>query len=244
MARDKSSLATYFKNFEYIGNRNFQGKQHFGERLSLFIFPYLSLFSQLVVVGSSAYAVRNLTRETRVLAIYFAVSFVLTVIQLLLALNGINNLWIYQFFCPVQFVLLAFVFFRWNENSFVGIFIRYSVPTFVLAWCVSAFLVANPAATLTYADPISAVVLILVSSYTLVRLDRLEGSSVLDVPAFWISAATIAYFGGTLVFSALSISLLRASIQTMQIAWSTQSVVSILANLVYAGGFLCLRRKT
>jgi len=212
--------------------------------LSLIIFPYLSLFSQLVVVAAAGYARKKLTHETTILAAYFAFGFFLGVIQLSLALNGINNRWIDQFFSPIQFTLLALAFLGWNNHAFVGTLLRYLIPTYIAAWCLSAFWIANSAGTATYADPISAVILIFVSSYTLLRLDRLEGSSVLDMPAFWISAATITYFGGTLVFSALSISLLRASIQTMQIAWSTQAAVSILANLVYAGGFLCLRRKT
>jgi hypothetical protein len=78
----------------------------------------------------------------------------------------------------------------------------------------------------------------------LLTIDRLEGTSVLDLPAFWVSAAAIIYFGGTIVFSSLSAPLLKVSLETMRLAWSTQSIANILANLLYAGGFLCLRRKT
>jgi hypothetical protein len=38
--------------------------------------------------------------------------------------------------------------------------------------------------------------------------------------------------------------LMKSSVETMRLAWSTQSVANILANILYAGGFLCLRRKT
>jgi hypothetical protein len=175
---------------------------------------------------------------------YFAISFVLGVIQLFLALNGMNNLWTAQFFCPIQFALLMYVFYAWNRLSTVGKLFLYAIPVFVVGWCLSAFWISNPAGTLTYADPVSAVALILVASYTILSIDREESPSVTDLPQFWVSAATIIFFGGTLIFSSLQVSLLRASILTMQLAWATQAVVNVLANLIYAGGFLCLRRKT
>jgi hypothetical protein len=175
---------------------------------------------------------------------YFAISFVLGVIQLFLALNGMNNLWTAQFFCPIQFALLMYVFYAWNRQSTVGKLFLYAIPVFVVGWCLSAFWISSPADTLTYADPVSAVALILVASYTILTIDREESSSVTDLPQFWVSAATMVFFGGTLVFSSLQVSILRASILTMQLAWATQAVVNVLANLIYAGGFLCLRRKT
>ncbi|HEY6951930.1 MAG TPA: hypothetical protein VI758_05955, partial [Bacteroidota bacterium] len=74
--------------------------------------------------------------------------------------------------------------------------------------------------------------------------DRSEVESALSMPAFWASSGIIIYFGGTVVLSTLHTSLLKASIDTMRLAWSTQAVLNILANLLYAGAFLCLRRKT
>ena len=118
------------------------------------------------------------------------------------------------------------------------------IPVFILVWTLGCVLFSNLANTQSYMDPISGLILILVSSYTLLRIERLEGGSVLDVPAFWVSSATIIYFGGTIVLSSLSTALLRTSLETMRLAWSMQSVATIIANVMYSGGFLCLRPKT
>jgi hypothetical protein len=199
--------------------------------------------SQLFVVAVVIYSRKRLSRDMLVLGGYFLVSLIISGIQVALAYKSVNNLWTAQFFCPIQFALLMYVFYAWNRQSGAGKIILYSIPVFVVGWCLSAFWISNPADTLTYADPISAVAFILIASYTVLTIDREESPSVTDLPEFWVSAATIIFFGGTLVFSSLQASLLRASILTMQLAWATQAVVNVLANLIYAGGFLCLRRK-
>jgi hypothetical protein len=202
------------------------------------------MLSQLVVVGAIVYTRGRLTIETKALAVYFMVSFVLTMIQLFLALNGINNLWTGQIFIPIQFTLIMYVFYAWNRRSYAGMIMSYSILAFDAAWLLSVLWSRNLADVYTYADPISAAIFILTSSYTLLRIDRIEGTPLLSMPAFWVSSATIIYFGSTIVLSSLSAALWRAPISTMQLAWSIQAVMNILANLLYAGGFLCLRQKT
>lgn len=212
--------------------------------MSLFILPSLSFVSELVVVFALIYARKKLRPEMRILGIYFLLCLMAGLLEILLASKGINNLWIFHYFTPVQYALLTFVFYFWNQKSTLEKLIFYSIPVFVASWLLGSFWLANPADTFSYAYPISAALLVLVSSYTLLRIERLEKSSVLDIPEFWVSSGTLIYFGGTIVFSSLSVPLLHTSMETMRLAWSTQAVANIMANLLYAGGFLCLLRKT
>jgi hypothetical protein len=212
--------------------------------MSLFVLPYLSVFSEIVVVASVLFVRKKLTLEMKILGVYFLLSVMLAVIQLMLAFKGMNNVWTFQYFSPIQYSLLMFAFYHWNRETRIGKVILYSIPIFVIVWILGSFWLPNVSDTLNYADPVSAVMLVFASSYTLLTIDRQEGTSVLDLPAFWVSAAAIIYFGGTIVFSSLSVPLLKVSLETMRLAWSTQSIANILANLLYAGGFLCLRRKT
>ncbi len=202
------------------------------------------MLSQVVVLFVVIYVRKRLEAEMKILALYSVLSSIIAAVQFVLALNAINNLWTVQFFCPIQYSLLVLVFRSWNRQPFVGRVMLYSIPVFIAGWALSSFMFGNLTATLAYADPASAVILTLVSSYTLVRIDRMEGVSVLEMPAFWVSSAVIIYFGGTVVLSTLHTSLLKASVETMRLAWSTQAILNILANLLYSGGFLCLRRKT
>lgn len=244
MARGNPPLAAFFQIFEYIVLRSPYKEQQHGTTLNLFIFPYLSVLSQVAVVLVVLYVRRNLVSEMKILAMYFVLSSLLAIVQLYLAEHSINNLWTVEFFCPIQFAFLILVFRAWNKQPFAVKLFSYSIPAFVIGWGLSSLWFGGLIATLAYADPISAVILVLVSSYTMLRIDRLEGSSVLDVPAFWVSSATLVYFGGTVVLSTLHTALLKASIETMRLAWSSQAILNVLANVLYAGGFLCLRRKT
>jgi len=212
--------------------------------LNLFIFPWLSALSQVFLVGIVVYFRKRLTHELRVLAVYLILSLLSLTGQIYLALNHINNYWLLYLFSPIEFGLLMYVFYLWNRNSFVGKMMLYSIPLYIGGWGLGILLSGSASNTFTYMSPISAAGLVLVSSYTLLSIERAEGSPVLGNPSFWISSATLIYFGSTIVFSSLNTSIQKASIGTMQIAFSVQAVINILANLVYAGGFLCLRRKT
>lgn len=210
----------------------------------LYTFLFLSVLSQFFVVAVVIYCRKILGRDMFVLGVYFLISLIITGIQVALAFNRVNNLWTGQIFIPVQFTLIMYVFYAWNRHSYAGTIILYSILAFDTAWILSLLWFGSLAAVYTYADPISAAFFILTSSYTLLRIDRIEGTPLLSMPAFWVSSATIIYFGSTIVLSSLSSALWRAPIPTMQLAWSLQAVMNVIANFLYAGGFLCLRRKT
>lgn len=212
--------------------------------MSLFILPYLSLLSEIVVVFALVYTRDKLRPGMNILGTYFVLCLIAGLLEVFLASKRINNLWIFHYFTPVEYTLLMSVFYSWNQRSPVRKLILYSIPIFIVSWFIGSFWLSNPTDTFSYAYPFSAVLLVLVSSYTLLRIERLERSSVLDMPEFWASSGTLIYFGGTIVWSSLNVPLLHTSLEIMRLAWSTQSVANILANSLYAGAFLCLLRKT
>ncbi len=212
--------------------------------MNLVIFPQLSALSQVMLVGVVYYSRKRLTPELKVLSFYFILSVVYVAAQMYFAFKGINNQWLQSLFTPIELGMLMYIFYSWNHNSLVGKAMFFSIPIYIFAWVAGILWFGGVAETFTYMAPISAAMLVLASSYTLLRIDRSEGSPVLSIPSFWISSATVIYFGSTFVFTSLIGSLSKASVPTMQLAYSVQSVVNILANFVYAGGLLCLRQKT
>ncbi len=212
--------------------------------MNLVIFPLLSSVSQLLLVAMVVYSRKRLTAEMKILSLYFILSVVYLLSQMYLAFNHINNLWMRPVFSPIEFGLLMYIFSLWNRNSPFRKTMIYSIPTFIATWGVGLLWIGSASEIFSYMGPLSAAALVLASSYTLFRIDRSEGLPVLNMPSFWISSATVIYFGSTFVFYSLDASLHKASVPTMQLAYSVQSVLNILANLVYAGGFLCLRQKT
>ncbi|HEY6952497.1 MAG TPA: hypothetical protein VI758_08815, partial [Bacteroidota bacterium] len=124
----------------------------------------------------------------RIFALYCVLASILAVVQLVFAMKGINNLWTVQFFCPIQFSLLMLLYHSWIKQPVIRTMALYSIPVFIAAWALSSFWFGNLNVTLAYADPTTAVILVLVSSYVLLRIDRSEGESALSMPAFWASS--------------------------------------------------------
>lgn len=195
-----------------------------------------------MVVMAALFVRRRLKAEMKMLAAYFVIALIITAIQYVLALKGINNLWTNTVFSPIEFITLMYVFHRWNRNSIAGRIMLYSIPVYVGVLVIGLLSLGRE--IFSYLDPIAYATFVLASSYTLLTLDRDEVSPVLSLPAFWISSAAAIYFGSTIVLLSLDTALYRAPRDTWFLAWSVQAVMNTLANLVYAGGFLCLRRRT
>ncbi len=185
---------------------------------------------------------RRLGREMKMLAAYFFVALIISAIQYVLAARHMNNLWTIRVFSPIEFVVLMYVFSRWNVRSLAGKIMLYSIPIYLGAMVTGFFFIGS--GIFSYLDPIAYIGFILSSSYTLLAVGGGEAQSVLKLPSFWICSAATIYFGSTIVLLSLNSALLNTSRSVWFIAWSVQAVMNTLANLIYAWGFLCLLRKT
>ncbi len=195
-----------------------------------------------MVVVAAVDVRRRLMPELKLLALYFVIALIITAIQVVLAFQTINNRWTGQVFTPIEFVMLMYVFQTWHRRSTAGKIMLYSIAAYVGFWGLGMLSLGSE--TYTYLDPLGSASLVLAASYTLFTLDRGEVSPVMSMPSFWVSSAALIYFGSTIVLLSLNTALLQASRTTLRLAWSVQAVVNIVANLAYAWGFLCLRRKT
>ena len=211
--------------------------------MSLFIFPVASLASQIIVVIAAARTFRNLPVGMKVLASYFAFSLVLALLQMILALNRIHNLWTSQFSLPVEFTLLALVFFYSGQDPWLRKILFVLILLFVTVWTSSILLIGLERTSYPYFKTATSVVLVLVSCYILTKVAAGQSEGILTHGIFWVAGATVIYFGGTIVLFSLSGSIFKSSLLTMRLAWSMQSVLNVVANLIYMRGFLCFRPK-
>ena len=208
----------------------------------LFIFPIVSLLSQVLAAGVAVYTYRRLPRELKILSYYFFLSFFSAAGQLTLALMRTDNVWISQSSMPVQFALVMIPLALWQPERGLRTTALVLVPVYIFVWLALLALLGNMNAMSTYMRPLAGALLIGASSTLLVRNVQDETRQVSDDPAFWVATATIIYFGGTVIFYSLSAPLMTMSLPVMRIAWSAQAVLNIIANLLYAKAFLCPAR--
>jgi len=85
-----------------------------------------------------------------------------------------------------------------------------------------------------------SIILSSVAIYTLYRLNFNSKAIIYRDKQFWISIGVVTYFGGNLLLFAFGYLI---ETEFFNSAWIIHSGLNILANLFYAGGFLCLHPR-
>ncbi len=211
--------------------------------MSLFAFPVVSFLSQVVVVLALAPVYAKLTLSMKLLGAYFIVSLILGILQIALALNHIDNRWTSEFFLPIQFTLLLVVFYLAFEDWRFRQVLAGCLLLLLVFFAVTIAWMGVSSRSYAYVKAESSLVLVAVSCYVLVWASRNEETPISAHPMFWVASANVVYFAGTAVLYALSGAIFEAPIDTMRLVWSIQSVVNVVANVIYLRAFLCFRRK-
>ena len=155
-------------------------------------------------------------------------------------MNKINNLWLMHIFTPIQFGFFLWIFSHW-QKKFTKYFFLALIPAFSIFWLVAMLFFESFNNFNSYTRPLEALLLILISGYTLYQINKEQIGSMFQTPSFWISSGTLVYFSGMILLYALSNILLTDSIETLRLLWAPiQTTVNVMSNLLFIGGFLCL----
>ena len=186
---------------------------------------------------------QKLGRDTRILAVYFSVSVISSLLQLYLASHRINNLWLIHLFTPIQYAFLAWIFALWQNDHRMRFVLQLSTILFAMFCLIGSLFFEDPRAFNIYTKPVESVLLVFLSGQTLYAINKQSQEPLAPQPALWISAATLIYFSGLAVLYGLSNTLLSQSAETLRSAWIAHTVVGIIANLLYGVAFLCPRPR-
>lgn len=214
-------ITTYFLRLSFLGQTY---------TFSL-MFPLIAAFMSL----------RFLNRELKVFFIYQAIAMIITIWQLHLAANNINNLWLIHLQTPIEFGFFMWIFSLWQENPFTRRFFRLTIPVYIILWAILVFFVEKIDEFNTFSKPTEAVVLIIASGYCLYLVNKEKVESLFRQPSFWISSGTLIYFTGTVIIFTVTNLLLHESVEELRAVWNVVFVMEIITNLFFAGGFLCRR---
>ena len=158
----------------------------------------------------------------------------------ILGSQKINNLWMMHLFTPIQFGLLMWIFSFWFEGPIRSVALL-SIPIFTLFWVIMLLFFESFTQFNTYTRPVEALVLIVVSGYTLYKTNKEDAETIFRMPRFWVASGTLIYFSGMILLYAVSNNLLAMSMETLRMVWLTiQTSSQIMSNLLFIGGFLCL----
>ena len=209
--------------------------------LTLPLLSKLSTVSLLFPIAGALFVFRSLNRALKLFFIYQIISLLTTIWMVYLASRGINNLWLIHIQTPIEFGFFIWIFSMWQEEGFVKRFFQLTLPVFVFLWAILAFFVEKIDEFNTFSKPTEAIVLIIASGYCLYQVNKEKVESLFRQPSFWISSGALIYFTGTVILFTVTNLLLRESADELFAAWTVVLVMNIIANLLYARGFLCQR---
>lgn len=196
---------------------------------------YLAWLSDAVPFFVGVYLYRWLSKDMRILLRYFAIVLLVDVILYYTSfIIKINNLWLFHIFTLVEYSFLILVFSSWQKNALLKRNMRLSIPIFAMIWVMAKFFLEGFNEIDNFTSSVESVLLVVVSAYTLYDLNKENVVSIYKEPRFWVAGAVLIYFSGNLLCFAFS---------NVVLVWPIHSVLNIIANLLYTGGFLCLPRR-
>ncbi len=199
----------------------------------------LAFFVDLAVCGLALVRYRHLSKDLRILTVYFFVSAMSSVLQYYLATRHINNLWFIHLFTPIQYAFFAWIFSTRQKEKRRRLALQASTIVFALLCLGGVLFFEDLRSFNSYTKPVEGLLLVFLSGRLLYEIDKESLDSLARQPQFWFSAATLVYFSGLLVLHALSSLLLSRSVETLRTAWVAHSVVSIISSSLYGVAFLC-----
>lgn len=204
--------------------------------LYLNIFSILSL---LIPLSAGLYLFRETDRALQTLMGYLAIVLIVELVGLYLMFQGRELFWLLHFYTLFEYSAFALILSLWEEDRLRS-HLRWSILWFAVIWIAAKIFLESFNEWDNYTSSLESILLIAISTYMLVRLSREEGFSFYKDPKFWVSCGILIYFAGNFMSFAFS-NVIMNWYRENQITWlPINSLLNILKNLCFTGGYLCL----
>ncbi len=157
-----------------------------------------------------------------------------------LASRHINNLWLTHVFVLIQYAFFSWIFAGWQHEERIRKLLYLSIPGMILLGIISAFFLENVTSFNTITRPLSSLLIVMISAYTLLSLNRSHVESLFRDTRFWLCSAALIYFASSLALAALGNVIIGLPLDQSRQLFAVHAVLNVIANVGYAGAFLCL----
>ncbi|MBI5022074.1 MAG: hypothetical protein HZB59_11620 [Ignavibacteriales bacterium] len=177
----------------------------------------------------------------KILVWYLVSSFVFEMMVSIVIILGIshNTSWISHVFPPLEYLLFAVIFSKWQKNIYLKKAYIWSIFLIAAFSIVNLLFFQSVAQGNTYGMSIQKLLLISMSAAVLLELNK-EGIYPLTREyRFWVAAAVLFYNLTTLMMFSLANLILSLGEQFSIPIFMTHMALSIITYLIYTKGFLC-----
>ena len=200
-------------------------------------FYYLSIVSGLTPFILGLILFRKLNTALKLLLLLFGIGLLFDAFgyYLYFFTRFRSNVLLFHFYTLLECSLFIFIFSFWQNDLKLNRVLRILIPGFAFLWIGSKFFFASFDQHDKYTTSLECGLLVGISFRTLYAVNQERLKTIFQEPRLWISAAVLIYF---------SANLLTFAVGNIIVNWGFHhSVVNIISNLLYAGGFLCLHPR-
>jgi hypothetical protein len=161
------------------------------------------------------------------------------IVERIMGIYGIHNLWFTQFNTLIGFVLFARIYFLWRPNRVYGFSLIVSFVCFIVFWIIAKFTFEPLTRGDDITSVVSAIIILIASMYIMIYLLKEITELWQNDPRFWVSAAFIIYSAGTFFLFFLFTYMLQFSREVLFIVYPINWVLIIISHILFARGILC-----
>jgi hypothetical protein len=222
-----------------IANINFKLK-------IFYILLYASIFSTICFPTAAGFIKYNLIKKDKIyflFFIFFLFSALVESVLFIMSLWRVNNVFLINLFFLFEFLIISFLILQWIPYPvFKKILLVAMCVVFI--FCSLRLLFYNLFTELdTVSSAFENIVLIVISGFLLYSVTSDTSIPLTQNPKFWIGGAVFTYFTVDIVVFCTDNLLTDTSISIRQAAWTINSILTIISNIFYSIGILCLRPK-
>jgi hypothetical protein len=205
---------------------------------------FYSIFSTLTTCIPIFFGFRyykELSGEMKILIWYLVSSFVFEIIVNILILMSIshNTLWISHVFPIIEYTFLVVIFSRWQKNMVLKKAYLWSILLMAAFTIVNTFFFQSVAQVSTYGMSIHKLLLIGISAFVLLELNKENIYPLTREYRFWVATGVLFYNLTTLLMFSLTNLILSYGEQFFKPIFMMNLALNIIMYLIFAKGFLC-----
>jgi hypothetical protein len=180
-----------------------------------------------------------------VLLIFLTITLAFDVIEFIYQRGGDSNLFLMEYYSPVEYILLTLVFYSLQSLRTVKRVLLGSIVLFVAFWAFSQRFLASEGEFDNTVLTVESILLCAIAVLTLIDLVR-NNFVIIMHPGFWIIIAVLMYFAGNLLFFSLWNFILPSGGNREQsyIYWFIHHILNMIMHMSYSVSFLCRQVRT
>ncbi|NIU00146.1 MAG: hypothetical protein GWN01_04160 [Nitrosopumilaceae archaeon] len=207
--------------------------------MSVPIGAWLSMFSAFLLMFIGILRYKYLPQEIRLLLLFFIIVVANESFTTYMTFKEKNTYWIFHIYTLIEYSLLILVLSYWQKNKVLRQSLLWSILFYGMIWLVAKISIEKVTHFDNITAAISHIILVGVATYTFYTMSKENFRNLFRDPRFWISSGIIIYYTGNLLWLIFGNVMLSWPLTYLTIAWYLHWSINILANVFYAGGFLC-----